>query len=83
VGPAALGGPYAQRNRADEEHDPDELETRRVIRLPEHYSGDAEHAGQKGKQVHHGISNERANLSPMLPLRGVDILDPVSNVGPV
>ena len=48
--PAALGGPDAQRNRADDEHDADELKARRVIGLPEDNAGDAERSGQKGDQ---------------------------------
>ena len=37
--PAAPGDPHAQRNRADDEQDAQELETRRVIGLPGHDAG--------------------------------------------
>jgi hypothetical protein len=79
--PAAPGGPDAQRNRADDEHDSDELKPRRVIGLTEHHAGDAEHSDQKGNQVVHGVSCRRASMPPTLPVRWLDCVDAVSNVG--
>jgi hypothetical protein len=81
VRPAVPGGPDAQRNCADDEHDADELKARRVIGLPEHHASDAERSDQKGEQVLHRVSCRRANMQPTLPVRWLDFVVAASNIG--
>src|SRR5688500_4740414 len=58
----ALGGPYGERERSDDEQDPDEREAGRVVSLAVHGGGDAdagdgERGGKDGEVGLHEVSS--------------------------